>query len=349
MNEQNQMAANSAPVEQKKKSFVWVFILGGLAAVVAVVLGVGVYKVYAKTSVDRFSLVIAKALRLPAIKVGKEKILYTAYAEDLEAIHIMRNFDKAQRDAGASPDKSPGADLAEEQMSDQVLWRLVNNLLVERAAKKYSIIIEDKDIENLKQQMMLQFKDENAANEELKKRYGWTMAVYEQKVMRPFVLQTKLAQKLKDDARIKEDLRTQAQQVLQEVKNGADFAALAKQYAADSTGERGGDVGWFSRGEMVPEFERAAFSLKKGEIYPTLVETVYGFHIIRLDDKKTEKVKDDKGKMVSVEKARASQILFRFVDLMGYIEKAVKEEKINLYLKVRNPFVELQSSSTTQK
>lgn len=313
------------------------FVLLGLAVVVlAAVVGVGVYKVYAKTATDKFSLAIAKALNLPVVKVGNEKIPYVSYVEDLKAIHTMRDYDKAQRDSGATPDRSPGADLTEEQMTDQVLWRLVNNLLVEDAAKKFAVIVEDKDVKTLKAQMLQQFKDEAAANDELTKRYGWNMSVYEKKVMRPFILQTKLSQKIKDDTQTKADLKTEAEQVLEEVKNGADFAALAKKYNTDSTGERGGDLGWFGKGEMVPEFEKAAYSLKKGEVYPTLVESVYGYHIIQLTDRAMEK---------KVEKVRASQILFRFPDLLSYLDQAAKDGNIKLYLKVHNPFAELQSST----
>lgn len=334
--------------DQKKpdssmRRFVWL----GLAVVVVVaVVGVGVYKVYAKTATDKFSLAIAKVLNLPAVKVGNEKIPYTSYVEDLKAIHTMRDYDKAQRDNGVTPDRSPGADLTDDQMTDQVLWRLVNNLLVDDAAKKFAVTVEDKDVEALKAQMLQQFKDEAAANAELTKRYGWDMKVYEQKVMRPFILQTKLAQKMKDDPKTKEDLKAQAEKVLEEVKDGGDFAALAKQYNTDSTGERGGDLGWFAKGEMVPEFEKAAFSLKKGEINPTLVESTYGYHVIKLDDKRTEKVNDASGKTVNQAQVRASQILFRFPDLLSYLDQAAKDGKIHLYLKAHNPFAELYSTST---
>ena len=327
------------------KRFVWL----GLAVVVAgAVAGMGVYRVYAKTATDKFSLAVARTLNLRAVKVGNEKISYISYAEDLKAIHTMHDYDKRQRDAGAGRARRPGADLTVEQMTDQVLWRLVNNLLVDDAAKKYGVTVEDKDVQTLKAQMLQQFKDEAAANEELTMRYGWDMSVYEKKVMRPFILQTKLAQKLKDDPKVKEDLKTKAEKVLEEVKNGGDFAELAKEYNTDSTGERGGDLGWFGKGDMVPEFEKAAYSLKKGEVYPTLVESVYGYHIIKLDDRKVEKVNNEKGQTVSVEKARASQVLFRFPDLLSYLDKAAKDGNIYLYLKVHNPFAELNSSSTAK-
>lgn len=344
MDEQNLVGGNSMPVEQKTNSSMRNFIaLGGVVLVLVAATGFGIYRVYAKTATDKFSLAVAKALNLPAVKVGDQKIAYSAYAEDLTAIHTMRAYDKSQRDTGVGADRTPGADLTEDQMSDQVLWRLVNNLLVNKAAKQFGVTIEDKDVQNLKAQMLKQFKDEAAANQELTKRYGWDMSVYEQKVMRPFILQTKLAQKMKDDPQTKKDLQAQAEKTLEEVKNGGDFAAFAKQFNTDSTGSKGGDLGWFGKGEMVPEFEKAAFSLKKGEIYPTLVQSVYGFHIIKLDDKRVEKVKNAKGQDIDTQQVRASQILFRFPDLLSYLDKSIKDGNIKLYLKVHNPFAEINT------
>lgn len=82
-----------------------------------------------------------------------------------------------------------------------------------------------------------------------------------------------------------------AEQVLKEVQQpGADFAALAKKYS-DDTGskESGGDLGEFTKGDMVPEFEQAAFSLKPGTISP-LVKTDFGYHIIKVVEHKMPEV-----------------------------------------------------------
>jgi peptidyl-prolyl cis-trans isomerase D len=86
----------------------------------------------------------------------------------------------------------------------------------------------------------------------------------------------------KDDAAV----RAQAEQVLKEARSGADFAALAKKYSQDeSNAQQGGDLDYFARGRMVPEFENVAFALKPGEI-SDLVKTEFGYHIIKLTDRK---------------------------------------------------------------
>jgi hypothetical protein len=87
--------------------------------------------------------------------------------------------------------------------------------------------------------------------------------------------------------------RSKAEDVLKKVRAGGDFSALAKEFSTDpSNKDKGGDLGWFGRGQMVKEFEDAAFALQPGQV-SDIVETPFGFHIIKLEERKTEK-KDGK-------------------------------------------------------
>jgi len=82
------------------------------------------------------------------------------------------------------------------------------------------------------------------------------------------------------------EVKKKAEDVLNKAKHGGNFADLAKQYSEDTTKDKGGDLGWIVRGQTVPEFEAAAFSLPKGSI-SDLVKTQYGFHIIQVIDRET--------------------------------------------------------------
>ena len=78
----------------------------------------------------------------------------------------------------------------------------------------------------------------------------------------------------------------QMQAILDKARAGEDFALLASEYSDDSSRLHGGDVGFFRRGQMVPPFEKAAFNLQEPGDISDIVETNYGLHIIRLEERK---------------------------------------------------------------
>ena len=95
----------------------------------------------------------------------------------------------------------------------------------------------------------------------------------------------------KEDEKAIADARAKAEDVLKQVKAGGDFAKLAEKYSDDpGSAKSGGELGWIGRGRTVPEFEKAAFSLAKGQT-SDLVKSSYGFHIIRVEDKQEAHLK----------------------------------------------------------
>jgi len=122
----------------------------------------------------------------------------------------------------------------------------------------------------------------------------------------------------------------EAQAILKQLKGGADFVALAKQKSQDPTAQNGGDLGWFTKGQLVPDFERAVFALSKGKL-SGVVRTQFGFHIIRLDDVSMrpkldfEKVKGQIRDALVGEKKRALTA--------DYLTKLKKEIKIKKDIK----------------
>lgn len=83
----------------------------------------------------------------------------------------------------------------------------------------------------------------------------------------------------------KKSARGKMASLRQEILGGKDFSEMAKQHSECPSKARGGDLGYFTKGKMVPEFEKAAFSLKEGEV-SEIVETQFGFHLIQVYGKK---------------------------------------------------------------
>jgi len=112
----------------------------------------------------------------------------------------------------------------------------------------------------------------------------------------------------KEDEKAVADARAKAEGVLKEVKAGGDFAKLAEKYSDDpGSAKSGGELGWIGRGRTVPEFEKAAFSLGKGQT-SGLVKSSYGFHIIHVEDKQDAHLKT-------------------LAEVKGEIEEKVKQQK----------------------
>jgi peptidyl-prolyl cis-trans isomerase D len=106
----------------------------------------------------------------------------------------------------------------------------------------------------------------------------------------------------------REEIRQRAVALLAEARaQGADFAALARQHSDDVTAESGGDLGFFGRGTMTEKFEQAAFALEPGQI-SDVVETPFGFHIIRLEEKRPAGARPlEEVRQEVVEKVRAQR------------------------------------------
>ena len=132
-----------------------------------------------------------------------------------------------------------------------------------------------------------------------------------------------------DMKKAKEEARKKAEDILSSLaKKGEDFALLAKKYSDDkASGSKGGSLGYFKQGEMVKPFEDAAFSLKKGEI-SSIVETEFGYHIIKVDDVKEARLMPFKeAKDIITKKLTETGAKKLALDTASEIQKAVISEK----------------------
>ncbi len=120
---------------------------------------------------------------------------------------------------------------------------------------------------------------------------------YIEKAVTPEAIKTVYEQELKDhppqqeiEARhILVKTEDEAKAIIGQLKAGADFAALAKEKSIDpSAKQNGGDLGWFTKDTMVKEFADAAFAMKKGELSQTPVKSQFGFHVIEVQDQRTQ-------------------------------------------------------------
>ena len=124
-----------------------------------------------------------------------------------------------------------------------------------------------------------------------------------------------------------------ARELLEQLRKGADFKELAKKNSTCPSAEKGGDLGWFGRGKMDPEFEKAAFAMKKGET-SDVVKSSFGYHIIRLDDRRDPKTKTLEQAKKSIERAlQKEQADRRLAELKEDIRKKANVKVNDEYFK----------------
>lgn len=143
-------------------------------------------------------------------------------------------------------------------------------------------------------------------------------------------------------------------EVKEKLEAGGDFAELAKEYSTEPQAQTsGGDLGWFGKGQMVPEFEEAAFALEPGVISDP-VQTSFGFHIIEVIEKREiegsyEDMKEELAREVKLEKADTNALFGKVAQLMKDGNVEIKDEDLNAALANFLDYEEPAAEETTEE
>lgn len=135
-----------------------------------------------------------------------------------------------------------------------------------------------------------------------------------------------------DPESVQKEARAKIDRIYKKAQQGEDFAELAKKYSEGPSSTGGGDLGWFGRGDMVPEFEEGAFETAKGKISEP-IKTQFGWHIIKVEDRKDEQSKplaDVKGEIAkTLAEEKASEVVTELLDeAMDRLVSGMKLEDI---------------------
>ncbi|NLG79414.1 MAG: foldase [Firmicutes bacterium] len=200
----------------------------------------------------------------------------------------------------------------EKQSGRQLLAKMIREELMKQGAARYNIQVTDEDVAAEVDELKAQF-GSDAGLEQALSQYGMTLDDLRDQIRTNLLLEAiaskdvtinddevkKYYEEHKDEFKEPEQVRARhilvkdektAKEIEKELAGGADFAELAKAKSEDpGSKDKGGDLGYFERGAMDPAFEKAAFALKIGETSGP-VKSSFGYHIIRVDDRKPERI-----------------------------------------------------------
>ncbi len=205
------------------------------------------------------------------------------------------------------------------KLKNRVLNQLIEEEVIVQEAKKMGITISQNDIDQAYQNKAKASGGESKLNELISSYYGYSKEEYKKYIVEPELLRQKLQEKVQTSDEINKEAKKDAENILKQLKNGANFQDLAKKLSQDqASAPNGGDLDWIGKGKMVKEFEDQAFSLKEGEI-SGVFKTTYGYHIIKVTEKKDSKV-------------RVSQILIKTKPFTEWLSEKVKSASVKIYV-----------------
>jgi len=262
------------------KIIIWLLFI---IAIIQVGFGVMVYKFKAT---DKFTRIAAKIIPYPAAVANQDIITYSKYLQERDYIHHFYASTGQESIDYAAIDK-------------EITNQLIENRLLATQARLHKTTVKKSEVDDAINQIIEQNGGEDKVAKTLDDMYGLTIDQFRSLVKEQLTrdkLNDKLIMRVKvshilvrvDKAATQEQVdaaKVKIDGYLTEIKGGLDFAEAAKKYSEDTgSAENGGSLDPFANGEMVPEFSKAAFDGKVGEIVEP-VRTDFGWHIIKIEEK----------------------------------------------------------------
>lgn len=173
----------------------------------------------------------------------------------------------------------------------EIINKMIENKIIESLARKKGIAITDQIVEQRVADSINQFGNRENLISDLARLYGWTLADFEKEVVKPELYAQNLAEAYASEVNNEEQQKKANSLWEKAVKNKADFAQIARESSEGKSAENGGDLGWSTKDQLIEPVAERAFSMKEGEI-SDVISSPLGFHIIKLEEKKSEDSQD---------------------------------------------------------
>jgi len=306
-----------------KKHKIWL-IVGISAGVIFVFLLFLVLGVYKFNWSNRFFVGATKIIPFPAVYVRRAGSISVneikANKLAVKKFYESQDFEKIGMRVDFSTDQGAKRLAVKEK---EIINKMIENKVIENLAQKRDITLTDTAVAMELESNIQQFGNKDNLMSDLARLYGWTIKDFEQKVVKPEMYSEKLAQVYANE------MDTSAQQAkiksLHEkaTSKKEDFAKVAKENSDGQSAENGGDLGWSTKDQLIQAVADKAFSMKAGEISEP-IESPLGFHILKLEEKKTDNGQD---------LVHLRQIFVKKTTFADWLKEKTKDYSVTIFLK----------------
>lgn len=306
-----------------KKLKLSVFLYSALIAVAVYIIVIGVM-IYGFNANNKVVKITARVIPYPAVIIDYfHFITIKELDENLQAIkkfYENQDFSKVGLRVDFSTEEG-GKRLKIKEKG--LLNKMIEDEAVEILSRREGIRINKQIIAQSVDQKLAEYGSGEEVEERLKKLYGWTMRDFEEKIVKPGMYREELMRNVVSREPENSQAKEKIKQAKEELKNKANFQEVAQKYSEGLTAQDGGELGWFKKDQLISEVSKAVFSLKEGET-SDIIESELGFHIVELEEKKTEG---------NEEMARIRQIFISKNSLAKWLEGKMKNIKVFVLLK----------------
>lgn len=204
-----------------------------------------------------------------------------------------------------------------------LLNKLIENEIIKQLAEERGIKINSEIITQEVDRKLVQYGSREAFLNNLKNLYGWNISDFEEKIVKPDMYKAQLQTNLRENDKEMSVAKNKIGEAKKELDNKTDFSEVAKKFSDGESAKNGGDLGWLTSDQMIPEIAVAAILLNKGE-RSDIIESTLGFHIVRVDDNKNED---------GTAKIKLSQVFVRSKNFSDWLYEQEKNFKVSIPLK----------------
>lgn len=297
-----------------------------LAVVLVVVLGgVLIYVFNLDNAITRTS---SKIIPYPAAVIGSRHfVLMNDLQKGLQSVknfYENQNFSEAGLRVDFSTENGQKRLLVKKK---EILNKLIENRIIEMLASERGIKITEDQVAGAVNQEIEKYGNREETLGNLQRLYGWNQSDFEKNLVKPDLYQAALEKYIKENEIDSRKAKEKIEIALGEIKNNRrDFSEVAKQYSDGESAKNGGDLGWFGAEQMLPQLSSVALALEKGGM-SDIIESALGYHVIMLDDKKTED---------GVDKVKIRQIFVKTKNFADWLSE--QEKNINIFIPLKDFF-----------
>lgn len=204
-----------------------------------------------------------------------------------------------------------------------ILNKMIEDKIIENEAIKRGIRITPEMVSQEVDRQMKEYNSESYLKENLARLYGWNIEDFKENIVRPDIYKEKLFEKIKEEDPSFKEAKDKISKAEDELKKTRNFEGVVQKFSEGESVKNGGELGWYSSDQMLPELANAVFSLEKGKT-SEIIESSLGYHIVNLEDKKTEN---------GVDKARLKQIFVRTKTFGDWIAERERNMKAYIFLR----------------